>query len=70
MQSRELPENFDSELPTWDAGESVDVRSLEGRERARLWLEHFSAHDVTGIGFGFVAIQKNGDDEPSALASF
>ncbi|MDK8832607.1 transketolase [Corynebacterium striatum] len=26
MQSRELPENFDSELPTWDAGESVATR--------------------------------------------
>ncbi|HAT1180449.1 TPA: methyltransferase [Corynebacterium striatum] len=54
-------------VSTWLKDESVDVRSLEGRERARLWLEHFSAHDVTGIGFGFVAIQKIGDDEPSDI---
>ncbi|MGN6061202.1 transketolase [Corynebacterium striatum] len=26
MQARELPENFDAELPTWDAGESVATR--------------------------------------------
>ncbi|STD36620.1 transketolase [Corynebacterium striatum] len=26
MQARELPENFDTELPTWDAGESVATR--------------------------------------------
>ncbi|HCG2961829.1 TPA: transketolase [Corynebacterium striatum] len=26
MEARELPENFDAELPTWDAGESVATR--------------------------------------------
>ncbi|MGN6017846.1 transketolase [Corynebacterium striatum] len=26
MRARELPENFDTELPTWDAGESVATR--------------------------------------------
>lgn len=52
-------------VSTWLKDESVDVRSDLGRERARLWLEHFNEHDVTGIGFGFVAIQRIDDDEPS-----
>lgn len=52
-------------VSTWLKDESVDVRSALGRERARLWLEHFNEHDVTGIGFGFVAIQRIDDDEPS-----
>lgn len=52
-------------VSTWLSDESVDVRSAEGQERSRRWLEHFRDHDVTGIGFGFVAIQRIADDEPS-----
>ncbi|MDO5031710.1 methyltransferase [Corynebacterium sp.] len=52
-------------VSTWLKDESIDVRSPEGRERSRLWLEHFEDNDVTGIGFGFVAVQRIGDDEPS-----
>ncbi|OFK26913.1 rRNA methyltransferase [Corynebacterium sp. HMSC062E11] len=52
-------------VSTWLSDESVDVRSAEGQERSRRWLEHFCDHDVTGIGFGFVAIQRIADDEPS-----
>lgn len=52
-------------VSTWLKDESLDVRSEEGRARSRAWLEHFRANDVTGIGFGFVAIQRISDDEPS-----
>lgn len=48
-------------VSTWLKDESIDVRSEAGRERSRLWLEHFSNAEVTGIGFGFVAIQKLAD---------
>lgn len=52
---------------TWLRDESVDPRSAEGRERTRLWLEHFARHSVTGIGFGFVAIKRIEDDLPSDI---
>lgn len=52
-------------VSTWLKDESVDVRTPEGRERARLWLDHFRANDVHGIGFGYVALQRIGDDEDS-----
>ncbi|QPK78330.1 methyltransferase [Corynebacterium lizhenjunii] len=54
-------------VSTWLKDESVDVRSPAGQERTRLWLEHFARHGVTGIGFGFVAIQRIGDNEPSDI---
>lgn len=54
-------------VSTWLSDESVDVRTAEGQERSRRWLEHFRDHDVTGIGFGFVAIQRIADDEPSDI---
>lgn len=54
-------------VSTWLADESVDVRSTEGQARSREWLQHFHDHEVTGIGFGFVAIQRIGDDEPSDI---
>ncbi|APT92397.1 rRNA methyltransferase [Corynebacterium phocae] len=52
-------------VSTWLKDESVDVRSSQGRAQAKAWLEHFHNHDVHGIGFGFVAIQRIADDEPS-----
>lgn len=54
-------------VSTWLKDESVDVRTKEGRERSQAWLNHFADNHVTGIGFGFVAIQKIGDDEPSDI---
>lgn len=54
-------------VSTWLEDESIDVRSPEGIQRSRQWLEHFRDHGVTGIGFGFVAIQRIGDDEPSDI---
>lgn len=52
-------------VSTWLKDESVDVRTPLGRERSRLWLEHFRNHGVTRIGFGFVAIQRIADDADS-----
>lgn len=54
-------------VSTWLEDESLDVRSPEGQERSRAWLEHFHDHEVNGIGFGFVAIQRIGDDEPADI---
>ena len=54
-------------VSTWLKDESLDVRSVEGQERSRAWLEHFHDHEVNGIGFGFVAIQRIGDDEPADI---
>lgn len=54
-------------VSTWLKDESVDVRTPEGRSRSQAWLEHFADNDVTGIGFGFVAIQNIGDDQPSDI---
>lgn len=54
-------------VSTWLKDESVDLRSDTGKEQAQRWLQHFHAHDVTGIGFGFVAVQRIGDDEPSDI---
>lgn len=52
-------------VSTWLKDESVDIRSAHGRERAQLWLDHFDKHDVIGVGFGFIAIERLDDDEPS-----
>ena len=56
-------------VSTWLKDESIDPRSDEGRERARLWLEHFREHNVTGIGFGFVALQRIDDNLPSEVTA-
>lgn len=54
-------------VSTWLRDESIDPRSAEGVERTRVWLEHFRRHEVTGIGFGFVAVQRIADDAPSEV---
>ncbi|MDU6255614.1 MAG: hypothetical protein E6618_15620, partial [Staphylococcus warneri] len=54
-------------VSTWLEDESLDIRCPEGQERSRAWLEHFQEHEVNGIGFGFVAIQRIGDDEPADI---
>lgn len=53
---------------TWIRDESLDPRSPEAQERTRAWLDHFAAHDVTGIGFGFVALRDIGD-RPSEVTA-
>ena len=56
-------------VSTWLKDESIDPRSPEGWERSRLWLEHFRDNDVTGIGFGFVALQRIDDSLPSEVTA-
>lgn len=50
---------------TWLRDESIDPRGPEGRAKSRTWLDHFAAHGVTGIGFGYVTIQRI--DGPSSI---
>lgn len=54
-------------VSTWLKDESIDPRSAQGREKARLWIEHFRDHGVTGIGFGFVALERIADDADSEV---
>lgn len=54
---------------TWLRDESIDPRSPEAAERTKVWLDHFAAHGVTGIGFGFVAVQRIADDCPSDIVA-
>ncbi len=53
---------------TWLRDESIDPRSREAVERTEAWLRHFQEHGVTGIGFGFVALQEIGDQPSDVLA--
>lgn len=48
---------------TWLRDGGVDPRDEAGSTRAQMWLEHFAAAEVTGIGFGFVYLRKT--DLPS-----
>lgn len=50
---------------TWLADESLDLRSPEAAERTTAWLRHFDAAGVSGVGFGFLAIQRLAPDEAS-----
>ncbi|GAA1220599.1 DUF7059 domain-containing protein [Prauserella alba] len=43
---------------TWLRDEGIDPRSPEGLAKAEAWLDWFAAHDVRGIGFGFVTLRK------------
>lgn len=52
---------------TWLRDESLDPRSIEAAARTEAWLDHFAQAGVTGIGFGFVAIQRLADDVPSDI---
>src|SRR5699024_4110218 len=56
-------------VSTWLKDESIDPRSPEGRERSRLWLEHFRDNDVTGIGFGFADLRRIDDALPSEVTA-
>ncbi|WP_295628491.1 class I SAM-dependent methyltransferase [uncultured Corynebacterium sp.] len=54
-----------SYVGTWLRDESIDPRSAEGRLKTRRWLDHFAAHGVVGVGFGYVTIQRI--DGPTSL---
>jgi methylase of polypeptide subunit release factors len=43
---------------TWLRDAGIDPRSLEGRERARAWLDWFADNKVEGIGFGYVTLRR------------
>lgn len=45
-------------IGTWLRDESIDPRSPEGCERSRAWLKHFRDSGVTGIGFGYITVQR------------
>ncbi|MFP7364683.1 class I SAM-dependent methyltransferase [Corynebacterium callunae] len=49
-------------VATWLADESLDLRSAEAAERTVSWLRHFDEAEVTGVGFGFIAIQRLAED--------
>lgn len=52
---------------TWLKDESLDPRSITSAARTEAWLEHFDKAGVTGIGFGFVAIQRLADNIESDI---
>lgn len=52
---------------TWLRDESIDPRSPEAQERTQVWLDYFAEHGVTGIGFGYVAIQRIDDATASDI---
>ncbi|ANE04195.1 methyltransferase [Corynebacterium crudilactis] len=53
---------------TWLADESLDLRSPEAASRTTEWLNHFAKANVTGVGFGFIAIQRL-EEEDAELKS-
>ncbi|MBC3185411.1 class I SAM-dependent methyltransferase [Corynebacterium sp. zg-331] len=52
---------------TWLRDESLDPRGDEAAQRSEQWLDFFATESVTGVGFGFVALQRLADDEPSEV---
>lgn len=52
---------------TWLRDEALDPRSPAAAERTELWLDHFAAHEVAGIGYGFVALRNIGDAPSEVL---
>ncbi|MDO5099147.1 MAG: class I SAM-dependent methyltransferase [Corynebacterium sp.] len=42
---------------TWLRDESIDPRSVAGRDKTRAWLQHFSDAGVTEVGFGYIAVK-------------
>lgn len=43
---------------TWLRDAGIDPRSPEGRAKAGDWLDWFAAHDVEGVGFGYVTLRR------------
>ncbi|MDY3128007.1 MAG: class I SAM-dependent methyltransferase [Corynebacterium sp.] len=56
-------------VSTWLKDESIDIRSPEGKAKAKLWLDHLAENQVTGIGFGFVALHKIDEETPSEVVA-
>lgn len=52
---------------TWLRDESLDPRTGESDVRTQSWLEHFHNSGVRGIGFGYVALKRLPDTEPSRV---
>ncbi|MFR4189852.1 MAG: hypothetical protein ACLT2I_07865, partial [Corynebacterium variabile] len=49
------PETY---VRTWLTDESVDIRTTEGRDRTRRWLDMFADHGVNRIGMGYLHMQR------------
>jgi methylase of polypeptide subunit release factors len=43
---------------TWLRDAGIDPRSPEGRSKSNAWLDWFTAHDVEGVGFGYVTLRR------------
>ncbi|MCK7676697.1 rRNA methyltransferase [Corynebacterium sp. CCM 9186] len=54
---------------TWLRDGSVDPRSPDGTRRTAEWLDHFAENGVTGVGFGFIALQRIDDNLPSEVTA-
>lgn len=54
-------------IHTWLLDESVDPRSPEGHQKTRHWLETFERHGVTTVGFGYIALRRLADTEPTEV---
>jgi methylase of polypeptide subunit release factors len=52
---------------TWLRDAGVDPASPAGRARTREWLDFFAAHDVVGIGFGFVTLRRTAAGEQGTV---
>lgn len=50
---------------TWLRDESIDPRSQQAITRTQQWLSHFADNEVTGIGFGYIHLERIEDGEPS-----
>lgn len=54
-------------ISTWLRDESIDPRSEAGQDKTLGWLEFFAKHGVTHVGFGYVALVRLADDQPSEV---
>lgn len=52
---------------TWLRDAGIDPRSPEGRAKSAAWLDWFAAHDVRGIGFGFVTLRRAAGKTPTVV---
>lgn len=56
-------------ISTWLEDESLDLRSEQAKTRTHAWLDHFAEHDVSGIGFGWVVVEKLTEDLPTEVVA-
>jgi hypothetical protein len=47
---------------TWLRDAGWDPRCTAAREKAAEWLDWFEAHEVEGVGFGFVTLRRSGGE--------